>query len=83
MRPLHDGLCARLLHGILSDAHLAREASHRGGCRPPGVAKRSFDLRVQCASNTISGRTSIEPYLADGMVAAHRNAESRSSQSRM
>jgi hypothetical protein len=32
---------------------------------------------------TITGQTSTDPYLADGIIAAYRSAVSRSSQSRM
>jgi hypothetical protein len=82
-RPLLQGRRARLLRAVLGQRQVTGEPGHRRRGRPPRGAQGPLDVPAQCGPITITGRTSTDPYLADGIIAAYRNAMSRSSQSRM
>ena len=82
-RPLLHGRRARLLRAVLCQRQVTREPGHRRRRGPPRGAQRPLDVPAQCGPITITGRTSTDPYLADGIIAAYRSAVSRSSQSRM
>jgi hypothetical protein len=82
-RPLLQGRRARLLRAVLGQRQVTGEPGHRRRGRPPRGAQGPLDVPAQCGPITITGRTSTDPYLADGIIAAYRSAVSRSSQSRM
>ena len=82
-RPLLHGRRARLLRAVFCQRQVTREPGHRRRRGPPRSAQGPLDVPAQCGPITISGRTSTDPYLADGIAAAYRSAVSRSSQSRM
>ena len=82
-RPLLHSRRARLLHAVLCQRQVAGELGHRRRGGPPRGAQGPLDVPAQCGPITITGRTSTDPYLADGIIAAYRSAASRSSQSRM
>ncbi len=81
--PFLHGRRARLLRAVLCQRQVTREPGHRRRRGPPRGAQRPLDVPAQCGPITITGRTSTDPYLADGIIAAYRSAPSRSSQSRM
>ena len=81
--PLRHGRRARLLRAVLGQRQVAGELGHRRRGGPPRGAQGPLDVPAQCGPITITGRTSTDPYLADGIIAAYRSAASRSSQSRM
>jgi hypothetical protein len=81
-RPLLQGRRARLLRAVLCQRQVTRDPRHRRR-GPPRSVQGPFGVLAQCGPITISGRTSTDPYLADGIAATYRSAVSRSSQSRM
>jgi hypothetical protein len=83
MEPLRQRCGACFLRAVLSHRQVADEPGDRRRGGPPRVAEDPVNLFVQRGPITISGRTSTDPYLADGIVAACRSAVSRSLQSRM
>ena len=83
MGPLRHGRRARLLRAILRQRQVTREPGHRCRRGPPRGAQGPLGVPAQCGPITITGRTSTDPYLADGIAAAYRSAVSMSSQSRM
>jgi len=82
-RPLCYGRRARLLRAVLRQRQVTRELGNRRRRGPPRSAQGPLDVPAQCDPITINGRTSTDPYLADGIAATYRSAMSRSSQSRM
>jgi len=82
-RPLGQGRRARLLRAVLGQGKVARELGRRRRGGPPRGPQGPLDVLAQCGPITIAGRTSTDPYLAAGIIAAYRSAVSRSAQSRM
>jgi len=83
-RPLGQRDGARLLHGVFGRLEIADEVRHgRDGAPPVGPDDRIQGILVaQLRPPTITtGRTSTEPRWAAEMVAAQRNASSRSAHS--
>jgi hypothetical protein len=70
------------LHGILGQPEVAGQPGEHGDSPAPFLPEELFDLGAHpLPGGTMSGRTSMQPNLAAGMVAAHRSASSRSAQS--
>ena len=81
-RPLGEGRFASILGRVLAQPEITRDASGRSGGRQPAVAERALDgIGQGRPAMTMRGRTSIAPYLADGILLTQRTASSRSAQS--
>jgi hypothetical protein len=68
-RPLLHSRRARLLRAVLRQRQVTREPGHRRRRGPPRSAQGPFSVPAQCDPITIRGRTSTDPYLADGIAA--------------
>ena len=75
---------ARIVQEVtsVSQAEVTGEPGEHGDGPAPLAPEDGLDLRTHpWSGGIISGRISMQPNLAAGMVAAHRNASSRSAQS--
>ena len=83
MGPALDGCRERVLDGVLGALQIAECPREDRDRAPPLLAEGSRELLYERASEGIcmTGRTSIEPKLADGILAAQRVASSAESTS--
>jgi hypothetical protein len=64
------GCRTRFLRGVIGERYVAGDPTGSGRRGRPGVAQCLLDPVGQRGAIGISGRTSTEPYFADGIVAA-------------
>src|SRR5262249_61869591 len=80
--PLDDRRRTRLLNCVLGHLEVTDQPGYGGHGRPPISAEHRIEVAAQVRPSTfITGRTSIDPDRAAGMVAAQRSASSRSAHS--